>query len=110
MKIQSQIPRHSNRQNKNGDKYNKSHETRIRRSHSLIAYWEGSEFIIENYLYGKQTTISPLIAYVLQKLDDYQSRESILEALSKLPNASLLVDLLISQGVFVSEGSDLDDK
>jgi SagB-type dehydrogenase family enzyme len=110
MNVQPQIPRHSHRENKEKSTHIKSHEIRLRRSRSLIAYWEGGEFVIENYLYGKQTTVSPLIAYILQKLDDYQSRESILEALSKAPHASLLVDLLISQGVFVIEGSDLDKK
>jgi SagB-type dehydrogenase family enzyme len=107
---QTQMHHHHHRENKERSTHSKSQGIRLRRSRSLIAYWEDGEFVIENYIYGKQTTVSPILAHILQRLDGYQFRESILEALSKVPHASLLVDLLISQGVFVVEGSDLDKK
>jgi SagB-type dehydrogenase family enzyme len=107
MNVQPQTQRRHHRERRT---HSKSQEIRLRRSRSIIAYWEDGEFVIENYLYGKQTTVSPIVAYILQKLDNYQFRESILELLSKVPDAALLVDLLISQGVFVVEGSDLDKK
>lgn len=88
----------------------RSREIRIRRSRSLIAYWENKEFLIENYLTGKQTTISPMVADLLNKIDNYETRQTVLKIFCKIPRVAELIDLLISRSVLVVESSILDRK
>ncbi|MGQ0570923.1 MAG: SagB/ThcOx family dehydrogenase [Armatimonadota bacterium] len=83
---------------------------RIRRARGLVGFWENGEFVLENYLTGRQTTVAPLVAQVLQTLDHYVAKDTLLRHFAPIPHAPQLVDQLISQDVLVVEGSSVDEK
>lgn len=80
----------------------------LRRAHSLVAFWEKNNFVVENYLTGKQTRVSPLIAHILQEIGSYESRHVVLRRLTSISGARELLDKLIAQDVVVRKGSSLD--
>jgi SagB-type dehydrogenase family enzyme len=77
-----------------------------------VGFWENGEFVVENYLTGKQTQISPLVNHFLQRIDDYQDREEVMRQFRSVPGAAAVLDRLIAQDVLVLKGSptDLKDK
>lgn len=82
----------------------------IRRARCLVAFWEEKEFVIENYLTKKQTTIVPLIAHLLLTVDNYQPKQSILQHFGSIPHASAVIEQLITQDVLIVQGSLVDIK
>jgi SagB-type dehydrogenase family enzyme len=84
--------------------------SRIRRAKCLVAFWEDGEFVIQNYLSNKQTETAPLVARLLDGLDEYLPVEHVLKRLGSMSHAEELVDKLIRQDVLVAEGSLLDRK
>lgn len=85
-------------------------QSSIRRARCLVSFWESSEFIVENYLSGKQTTISPLIAHCIEALEDYLPWPAAIEHFRTLPGAEDLVNELVEQDVLVVRDSPLDTK
>lgn len=83
---------------------------RFRRARSLVVYWEDGEFVVENYLSHRRTTISPAVAQLLHQLDDYRPREEILARFRSVPNVEGLFEALVEQTILLEEGSDLDEK
>lgn len=82
----------------------------IRRSRSLIAFWEDGSLVVENYLTKKQTTIAPLILQLLQEIDDYQLKPYVLERFQEIPAANEIIEELLKQNILIIQGSDLDIK
>jgi SagB-type dehydrogenase family enzyme len=80
-------------------------EGRFRRPHALIAYWENGGFVIENYLTGKQTAISPVVVSLLQDLTTSSSMPQLLESWAAIPCAQELVEELITQDILLEESS-----
>jgi SagB-type dehydrogenase family enzyme len=80
----------------------------IRRARCLVAFWEGSEFVVENYLTGKQTRISPLVGHILQEVDSYEPREAILQRLAPVTRAAELLEKLVVQTILIRKGSAID--
>ncbi len=85
-------------------------ERRIRRARCLVAFWEGGELVLQNYLTNKQTVIAPPMAQLIHELDDYLGEASAVERFGSIPHAKDLVDRLLAQDVLVIEGSSLDRK
>ncbi|MGI0012432.1 MAG: SagB/ThcOx family dehydrogenase [Nitrososphaera sp.] len=83
---------------------------RVRRPKSLIAYFDGSEFKIENYLSNRQVEISPFVASLLQRLDKYRTINSVLRSLGSMPQAEQVVHKLIANDLLVIEGTAVDIK
>jgi SagB-type dehydrogenase family enzyme len=96
--------------NKKAEKVSQENKIKIRRSISLVSFWEGNEFVVENFLTNKQTTISALIAYILQKIDTYLSKYAVLDLFKNVPATNEVVSRLIQQDILVVEGSLLDRK
>jgi len=84
--------------------------SRIRRAKCLVAFWEDSEFVIQNYLTNKQSVIAPPVAQLLHEISDYLPKSSVLERFSPIPQAEELVRRLLAQDALVAEGSPLDRK
>lgn len=82
----------------------------IRRSRCLVAFWETGSLVVENYLTNKKTTIAPLIAQLLQEIDDYHPKNSVLEHFGSIPVANEIIEELIKQDVLIIQGSALDAK
>lgn len=83
---------------------------RVRRSRCLIGFWEGSEFVLENYVTGKQASISPAVAQLLSFQLDYEIVSEILRRWDFVPDAEQLLGCLLGQDLLVMEGSHLDAK
>src|SRR5260370_20607806 len=78
---------------------------RFRRARCLVAFWEDGEFVIENFLTKKQTTIAPLVAQLLQEMDEYLPESAVLEHFRAIPFAQELIAQLVTQDVLVIEKS-----
>ncbi|MBI3451813.1 MAG: SagB family peptide dehydrogenase [Rhodospirillales bacterium] len=78
------------------------------RSRALVAYWDKDTLVVENYLTGAQTEISPLALQFLHGLDAYTSLPRIRRRLGPVPDADRLLDGMIAGGLLVARGSDAD--
>jgi SagB-type dehydrogenase family enzyme len=83
---------------------------RVRRSRSLVAFWDGGELVLHSYLTNSQTIVAPLLAQVLGELGDYVPIEGVSDRLGPPPHGRELTERLIAQQVLVVEGTALDEK
>jgi SagB-type dehydrogenase family enzyme len=83
---------------------------RVRRPNSLIALLDEDKFIIENYLSNRRVETSPLVASLLQGMDEYQPIHDLLQKLSKIPRSEEIAHQLIANDLLVIEGTALDIK
>ena len=81
----------------------------VRRARCLIGRWDDREFILENYLTGKQTAVSPAVVQLLDSVSKYEALTDILTRID-LPVLDELVDKLIDRELLVGERSRLDEK
>jgi SagB-type dehydrogenase family enzyme len=88
---------------------NRRRRPRVRRARCLIGRWEDREFILENYLTGKQTAVSPAVVQLLDSVNEYEALTDILTRID-LPVLGELVDKLIDRDLLVGERSRLDEK
>jgi SagB-type dehydrogenase family enzyme len=89
---------------------NDSQHSRIRRARCLVAYWEENEFVLQNYLTNKLTRVVPLVAHLLEDVQNYLPKEAVIDHFGSLPYASQLIEQLLTQDVLVTQGSALDAK
>ncbi len=82
----------------------------VRRARSLVAYWDGGDFVIENFLTGNQTAISPLVAHLLARLDAFRPAAEARAIFRDVPGGEDLFDALLARGLLVVEGSRLDER
>jgi SagB-type dehydrogenase family enzyme len=75
-----------------------------------VAYWENDEFVLENYLTGKQTRTSPFVGHILQQLDEYVPMTEVVRRFSSIPHAADIVERLIEQDVLVRKDTATDKK
>lgn len=80
--------------------------TVLRRASCLIGYWDGREFVLENYLTGRQAGVSPPVLGVLNALTPYSPLTQVERALSPVHG---LLDKLLSADLLLREGSPEDD-
>jgi hypothetical protein len=80
---------------------------RLRRSKCLIGLWEHEDFLLENYLTGKQTAVPPAVLQLLNSITEYEGAAAIL-ARNNLPTLDDLLGQLVDRDLLVEEGSDLD--
>lgn len=77
---------------------------RYRRAGALIAFWDGQDFVFENYLTGKQTSISALVAHLLDALDELHSKDDLIRIFASIPCGGELIESLITADVLLEEG------
>jgi SagB-type dehydrogenase family enzyme len=82
----------------------------LRRARCLIGFWEDGDFILENYLTNKRTTISPAVAQILGGADEYQSLNAFGSRWANVPDLSPLILRLLERDILVERGSPLDLK
>jgi hypothetical protein len=80
--------------------------TVLRRASCLIGYWDGREFVLENYLTGRQAGVSPAVLGLLNALTPYSPLTQVERTLSPVPG---LLDKLLSADLLLREGSPEDD-
>ena len=78
---------------------------RYRRAHAIVAFWDGGDFVFENYLTGKQTNLSPMIAQLLGELTELHSLAELRRLFVKIPDANQLIDSLLKADLLVVKGS-----
>lgn len=78
---------------------------KIRRSDSLVCFWNDSSFIIENFLTGKQAIISPLLLPIIEYLNKYTSLDELEEKFPAIPDISSLTDQLLELGIVCRQNS-----
>lgn len=78
---------------------------RYRRPGALIAFWDEREFVFENYLTGKQTRLSPLVAHLLGELVEPHSMNDLLRIFESIPCGADLIQNLIEADILLAEGS-----
>lgn len=88
----------------------KKKATRYRRSTALVAFWEGVDLVLENYVKGSRTPAPPQLASVILDNPGPLSMTALVRALTPLGYVTVLAPLLIARGVFVRIGSSLDRK
>jgi SagB-type dehydrogenase family enzyme len=73
-----------------------------------VAYWDSSGLVVENFLVGRQTIVTPPLIGLISWLSDYTTREAIIEKLGELPGCEELLETLIDRAVLVVRGTDAD--
>ena len=63
--------------------------TRVRRSRSLVADWQGGEFRLQNYLTQKSTPAAPLVLEILTYCAQWRTLSEVLAAFSAVSRRSL---------------------
>lgn len=75
-----------------------------------MAFWEGGELVLQNYLTNKRTAVAPQVLRLLHEMEGYAPKGSVVEALSPVPGAAGIVERLLAQDVLLAEGSPPDRK
>ncbi len=78
---------------------------RVRRSKSLVAFWEGESFVLHNYVTNSQCRVSPGVATLLHELTEYRPKAEVIEILG-----DALVNSLVEQQFLITEGSPASRK
>lgn len=78
---------------------------RYRRACALIASWDNQDFVFENYLTGKQTSLSVLVAHLLGGLHEWRSKDDLFRIFASIPCGAELIESLIEAEVLLEEGS-----
>lgn len=81
---------------------------RYRRACALVAFWDGQDFIFENYLSGQQTVILPLVAQLLGELDKETSKDELHRVFARIPCNEDLIESLVESGILLEENSPLE--
>jgi hypothetical protein len=81
---------------------------RVRRARSLVGYWDGGDFVLENFVTGTQTVVAPALVDLLRRLTEYTPRTGALEILADVPDAGRLLDQFVDRDLLMIEGSDDD--
>jgi len=82
-------------------------QPRWRRASTLVTYWVGSQFIVENYRTGKVLSANPVTARVLHIFADWCSFDDARPALPEYTAQSIRRTLrqLVSNGLLLIQGS-----
>jgi SagB-type dehydrogenase family enzyme len=86
------------------------HRRRLRRARCLIGFWEDGEFVVENYLTRRQVLVSPVVAQLLQQLDEFSTEAEVISRLERIPRAREVVSELVVQELLLVEGSPLEER
>ena len=62
----------------------------FRRSPHLVCYWDGKQFVFENYASGTRLGADPLICKILDDFDDWRPPAALFDRLKQFSPASLL--------------------
>lgn len=87
-----------------------SDRRRLRRARCLIGFWEDADFVVENYLTGRQVLVAPVVAQLLQQLDEFLTQAEVMSRLHRIPRARDVVNELVTQELLLVEGSPLEER
>lgn len=79
----------------------------IKRSSTLIFYYNDGQFVGENYLTGKLTIVNSPVLGILDSLDDFIDYEEFLSKFSHVPKIEVLVNSLIERQIIVENSSEI---
>jgi SagB-type dehydrogenase family enzyme len=74
---------------------------RVRRARSLVAFWDGDDLVVENYVTGRRAAVSPPVLSLLDELDRERDTDDP------------VIDELLERDLVVVDGSpaaDLEDR
>ncbi|MEO9594530.1 SagB family peptide dehydrogenase [Rhodopirellula bahusiensis] len=80
----------------------------VRRSSTLVAYWENEALTVENYFAGRRVTVHPSLAQVLASFSSPQTIGDIEASLSDIPNVETLIADLLDYQLLLEVGSEAD--
>ncbi len=82
--------------------------SRLRRARSLVAWWEGGEFLVENFLSGRRSAVSPLVGHLLAGFEEFLTPTEAGERFAELPGREEILQALVAQDILLVEGSELE--
>src|SRR5439155_14736387 len=83
-------------------------ETQLRRARCLVAWWEGRDFVVENYATGRRATLSPPVVVLLSSLDQVESLDSLAARLAAVPDVASIVAQLVAADAVLVVGTELE--
>ncbi len=83
---------------------------RLRRASCLTLYWEGKEFVVTNYLSGKQVVTQPALCQILQRLMFFTNRHEVEHQFAVVPDSRNILLSLIDADILLQEGSAIERK
>ena len=78
----------------------------VRRAHALVGTWEGSDFVVQNYVTGGAATLSPLVAHALGHASEFVSRAAIAARIGLGSAGRGIVQALVDGDILLARGSD----
>jgi SagB-type dehydrogenase family enzyme len=82
--------------------------TILRRAHALIAHWQDGVLVVENYLTGRRSRVSPEIAAIIARIEGRLPHEELRCRLAGIPDADALTQQLLEADVLLRVGSEAD--
>lgn len=82
----------------------------FRRANSLVLFWERGDFVIENYLSGKQLSAQPVLCQLLKGLEVFISLPELKSRFSGVPGGQPLLASLLDADILIEKGSALERK
>lgn len=83
---------------------------RLRRAYCLALNWEGRDFVIQNYLSGKQVVSRPVLAEILHGMTRWTQRATVERRLRTVPPEMDLLSCLIDSDIILEEGSAIETR
>jgi SagB-type dehydrogenase family enzyme len=80
----------------------------VRRARALVAYWDGAQLVVQNYLRARPTVVTSPVIEILTRLTEYTPIPVVTGWLAGVPDHDAIVDLLIDCGLVVVQGTDID--
>jgi len=80
---------------------------KIKRSATLIFYYNDGQFVGENYLSGKLTIINSPVIGILDSLKDFTDYKEFLSKFSQVPQIEYLINSLIERQIIVESSSEI---
>jgi SagB-type dehydrogenase family enzyme len=80
----------------------------LRRAHSLVGFWNESEFVVENYLAGSRVALTPALLQLLDENPGPLQREDLRAGLALVDPGGELLEALVRHHLYLQLGSDLE--
>lgn len=80
----------------------------LRRAFALVGYWSEGQWLLRNYLSGKQLLADPTVLLLLAGFDTWQTPSEQAAVFGDIANGEALLSALVGQDVLLEEGSALE--
>jgi SagB-type dehydrogenase family enzyme len=82
----------------------------LRRANALLARWQDGLLIIENYLTGRLSRVSPEIAVIVARVEGELQYDELRRRFIGIPDADALTHQLLAADVLLTVGSDTETR